>query len=81
MKLFYNNVNKGNNLLDFVLSNKYTKFIIECLKFEILNEKDEVLFDFFILCNKASSFSFQISSSRHYMMTFKYLFDRAKFTL
>ena len=34
-------------ILNLALSNKYLKVIVQCLKPKILNEKVEVLFDFF----------------------------------
>ena len=34
---------------DLALSNKYLEAIIQSLEFKILNEKVEVLFDFFII--------------------------------
>ena len=63
--------------LDFTLSNKYFEIILRCLKLEIFNEKAECLLNFFIFRNRTSTFSINTASTRHRMIAYKYLFDRA----
>ena len=62
--------------MELFLSIKYLKVIIQCLEPKIFNEKVEVLFYKKEKSNKTSTFSLNISGSRHFMMTFKYLIDR-----
>ena len=50
-------------ILDLGPLNKYLEAIIQCPGPKILNEKVEVLFDFFILQNRTSTFSFNIKGS------------------
>ena len=56
---------------DFALSNKYFKAIIQSLKPKILNEKVEVLFDFFNIKNKTSTYTLNTFGSKHYIVTSK----------
>ena len=63
---------------DLALSNKYLKVTIQSLELKIFIEKVEVLFDFFIIQNKTSTFTLNILSYKDFMVTSKYLFDRAK---
>ena len=64
--------------LDFALSNKYLEVIIKSLEPKISNEKVEVSFYKTKKTNKTSTFSFNILGSKNFMITSKYLFDRAK---
>ena len=63
--------------LDYVLSNKYLKVIMELLKPNILSEKVAGLFYEIKKSNKTSIFLLNILGSRNSMMTFKYLLYRA----
>ena len=60
------------------LSNNYLNGFIKCLELEIFNVKVKVLFVNIKKMNKTLNFTFNISSSRHFMTPFKYLFGRAK---
>ena len=63
---------------DLALSNKYLKVTIQSLELKIFIEKVEVLFDFFIIQNKTSTFTLNILSYKDCMVNSKYFFDRAK---
>ena len=56
---------------DLVLSKKYLKAIIQSLEPKIFNEKVEVLFDFFNIKNKTSTYILNTFGSKHYIVTSK----------
>ena len=56
---------------DLALSKKYLKAIIQSLEPKIFNEKVEVLFDFFNIKNKTSTYTLNTFGSKHYIVTSK----------
>ena len=56
---------------DLALSKKYLKATIQSLKPKIFDEKVEVLFEFFNLKNKTSTYTLNTFGSKHYIVTSK----------
>ena len=56
---------------DLALSKKYLKAIIQSSEPKIFDEKVEVLFEFFNLKNKTSTYTLNTFGSKHYIVTSK----------